>query len=103
MESDGHYMLDFFDCATKKAVNSPKDFEFVPITRGMFGMSPLVSWEVAVGHPRDGIPDGEERFSVIEGSSWTLKWRGGHFSFAVPVRPNSLHLPPCSICILNYG
>jgi len=91
MESDGQYMLDFFDCATKKAVNSPKDFQIVPITRrGIFGLGPLVSWEVAMGRPRDGIPDGEERFSVMEGSNWTLKWPGRDFSFAVPVRTNSM-------------
>lgn len=91
MESDGQYMLDFFDRATKKAVNSPKDFQIVPITRpGIFDLGPLVSWEVAMGRPRDGIPDGEERFSVIEGSCWTLKWPGGDFSFVVPVRTDSM-------------
>jgi hypothetical protein len=75
MEPDGQYMLDFFDCATKKAVNSPKDFKIVPLARsGMFISGPLMSWEVAMGHPRDGIPEGEERFSVEEGSSWMLKW-----------------------------
>jgi hypothetical protein len=67
MESDGQYMLDFFDRATKKAVNSPEDFQIIPITRGgVFILGPLVSWEVAMGHPRDGIPDGEERCSVVK-------------------------------------
>ena len=90
MEPNRQYMLDFFDCAAKNAVNSPKDFEIVPLARsGMFISGPLMSWEVAMGHPRDGIPEGEERFSVDEGSSWMLKWNGGHFSFAVPVRMDS--------------
>jgi len=100
MVSDGHYLLDIFDCATGKAVNSPKDFEFVPIYRPGVLPVPLVSWEVIMGCPRDGIREGEERFSVAEGSRWTLKWRGGHFSFAIPVRMDpTLALPipyvPC--------
>ena len=90
METDGQYMLDLFDPATQKAINSPKDFEFIPISRnGGFVSGPLVSWEVAMGYSSDEIPEGEERFSVMEGSSWMLKWRGGSFSFAVPVRTDS--------------
>ena len=52
-----------------------------------------MSWGVAHGRPRNGITDGEERFCVEEGSSWTLKWRGGHFTFTVPVRMTPHALP----------
>ena len=86
-------MLDLFDCATKKAVNSPNDFEFIPITCSVSNTGPLVSWEATHGRPCDGITNGEERCSVEEGSSWTLKWRGGHFTFTGPVRTTPHPLP----------
>ena len=72
---------------------STKDFQIIPTDIGTLTLGPLVSWEVVTGRPRGETPDGEERFSVMERSNWTLKWHEGHFSFSVPFRPTSFPLP----------
>ena len=91
MQDDGLFLLDFVDARTKKAVNSPTGYKIYAFSRvgRMFGIpGPLMSWEVATNISREDIKDGEERFSISEGSPCMLRRPGkDDFFFAVPDRP----------------
>lgn len=94
LKDDGLYLLDFYDMRKRKAINSPADWEIhvLPrIARAPSFTGPLVSWEEATNIRREEILDGEERFSVLEGSPCVLQRNvgdGGDFKFyfSVPDR-----------------
>ncbi|ETW75065.1 hypothetical protein HETIRDRAFT_108286 [Heterobasidion irregulare TC 32-1] len=90
LQDDGQFLLDLVDSRTKKPVNSPAGYKIYVLPRvgRMLGIpGPLMSWEVATNIPRKDIKDGEERFSVLEGSPCMLRRPGkDDFFFAVPDR-----------------
>ena len=94
MQDDGLFLLDFVDTRTKIAVNSPAGYEIDALPRVGRMLSipgPIISCEAVRYTPRERILDGEERFSVPEGSPCVLRRPGkDDFFFAVPDRPRDL-------------
>lgn len=93
MEVYRQFCLDFFDTRARRPVNMPRGFELWPSAANVPGVytmaGPLGSLEKGFGMKPGEVPQGEERFCVLEGSCVTLV-RGDRprepFAFAVPVR-----------------
>lgn len=93
MEAYRQFCLDFFDTRARRPVNMPRGFELWPSPANMPGVytmaGPLGSLERGFGMKPGEVPQGEERFCVLEGSYVTLVRRDRPlepFAFAVPVR-----------------
>ncbi|KAI0318082.1 hypothetical protein OF83DRAFT_1185016, partial [Amylostereum chailletii] len=84
----GQYCLDFFDTAAETAVRKPAGYAVRRVPRpGTFTFQgSLTSWEQSMRVAEFSAD--KERFSVPEGSLWTLVRPGEEdFHFAIPVRP----------------
>ncbi|TFY75482.1 hypothetical protein EWM64_g8531 [Hericium alpestre] len=89
------YCLDFVDRATHEPVNAPLDFEIwvVPSLLASWlpsGCGRLMSMENSFGKLSRNIRPGQEKFCVMEGSTFQLKRAGQpEVFYNVPVRPKS--------------
>ncbi|KAL1943762.1 hypothetical protein VTO73DRAFT_4207 [Trametes versicolor] len=93
MEMYRQFCLDFFDTRARRPVNMPRGFELWPSAAnapGVYTMAgPLGSLERGFGLSAREVPQGEEKFCVLEGSCVTLVRRDRPqepFTFAVPAR-----------------
>ncbi|TFY73990.1 hypothetical protein EWM64_g10023 [Hericium alpestre] len=89
------YCLDFVDRASRQPVNAPSDFELCAVPSLVtpwlsMDAGRITSMEHNFGKHSKDIRPGQEKFGVMEGSSFKLK-RVGHpeVLYNVPLRPNS--------------
>lgn len=97
MEMYRQFCLDFFDTRAQRPVNIPRGFELWPSPAnapGVYTMAdPLGSLEKGFGLSPGEVPQGEEKFCVLEGSYVTLvRWDRPQepFTFAVPARQREM-------------
>jgi len=103
-----HYYLDFVSTGDlTKPVNSPLEFFLWAVTPSIPTLPahfmPLPSLEENMGMQRKDIPDGEERFVLIEGQQCVLRRPGlQDVGFEVPIR-SAIVSPLQSVRLVQFS
>ncbi|KAH9833876.1 uncharacterized protein C8Q71DRAFT_772940 [Rhodofomes roseus] len=88
MQGLHQYLLDFVSRDSLAPFNVPESYAVWRLAEGpgTAKLNRLISWEKAFYYPDASVPQGEVRYSVIEGTAYRAECPAGFVEFIVPVR-----------------